>query len=1348
MFRWLNESLEIAAGTALEASAASSRQPRPATSEADVLRAVLHAVPAPERTRYRWDCRAEPSLVHAVFRRVRGTFFLSAAIQTLFEASCIGVAFTAREVMRWMIALSSATRSTGADASISQTAGDADGFAWLVLLSVLSTLCVVFYEQSIWRSRVTAHHIYQLLLEVLFDQVGKLESRAAAALLGPLQQLHSIDATKAWWLGPYMHAWWCAIVLLPVVSYLIHMLIGWPGLLAPALMVGIQLVQLAMSAVSAAYAAEQGRCADRRVHRIAEIVQSMRIVKFMSWEDAVERAVTHLRAVELRHMWHASAWRAAVQSTITSSSTIIVLGVFGAKYRAGITAFEPEDVLSSIILMNSLRATLFKLPLCLLYILGSVAAARRIEALATSESDQQQDYREALLPEDEAAGLAVRARHLRVFSGPEAVMGPVSFDVPAGKVTMVWGPTGSGKSLLLKAIAGEVQAHPWPSYHAAPSEPTAAAEGVGQVEPLSLRCVSPSLIAPVPQDSWIYTGTVRDNILMHVALDVTGAAHNNTPEDEMWYQAVLQACQLEADLAQLPHGDMTVVGERGVTVSGGQRQRIALARAMYSLNSGRSVLLLDDPLSALDAHVGQKVLHECLLGGLGDGTTRVIATSRTELLHHADHCIVLGAAGGICFEGTLPQLLASTLPALDSLQSALCASSPMRSISKTENLVAAASSVFPPCRDSQSAFHSGSPEVNVGNVAASAKWYTRHHGKHWLAALVGTFAVGRGLQVLSELTLVWWTTKAPMLGEAAPTVKQFFTTFVIFCGMSIAVGSLAVVPATAGSSRASARVHAGLMERLIRAPLRLFDITPTASLLINFGQRMAVSDETLPSHIMYSQGFLFLVIGSVVVATYGTRWVLLAYGLGFVAATAIMYRTFPAVRAIKALGDAYHEQPTNTLVEVLGGLSVIRGYQKLDNFTELHRQQARRLVVLRLAGVACHSWQNMRICLLCAVATIISMYAIVGVFVSHDGAMLYRGRISDTAHLYSSSRLDALAGSLVAIAVIPLLPAVLSTAVGLMLDLDRDLAIVDDLRRFTEELPQEDDVPISGPDHSSDESEYYSIRLEDVSVRYAPHLPQALRNVTIEIPAGVKVSVVGRTGSGKSSLGLALLGLVDVCPNDDGTVGTICVGKRDIRSFPSKRALRQCFAFIPQDPVLFAGTVRTNLDPYGLYADEELVAKISAVGLLASRLRDGGLDAVVAERGGNFSQGERQLLCLARSLLKPRCRVLVMDEATASVDAERDVFIQRIVRDSLRGYTVLSIAHRLHTIATSDFVLVLDGGRVAEFAPPRELLACLAGRDLASAAADGVPGLTRLAAMVLSLGPEEAGRIVVRTLAT
>jgi ABC-type multidrug transport system fused ATPase/permease subunit len=472
-----------------------------------------------------------------------------------------------------------------------------------------------------------------------------------------------------------------------------------------------------------------------------------------------------------------------------------------------------------------------------------------------------------------------------------------------------------------------------------------------------------------------------------------------------------------------------------------------------------------------------------------------------------------------------------------------------------------------------------------------------------------------------------------------------------------------------------------------------------------------------------------------------------------------MSRTFPAVRVVKALGEQHHAQPTNTLVEVLGGISVIRGYQQVDRFTDLHREQVRRLVALRLAGFACHGWQGMRICLLCAAATAVSMYAIVGVFVSRDGAMLYRGRISDSVHLYTSSRLDALAGTLVAIAAIPLLPVLVSFAVGLMLEVDKDLSIVDELRRFAEVLPQEDaaahDAASTGqpavpcPDESAGDGDArHSLRIElqNVSVRYAPHLPLALCNVTIDIPAGAKVSVVGRTGSGKSSLGLALLGLVDVCPNDDGTVGTIRVGGRDIRSFPSKRALRQCFAFIPQDPVLFAGTVRTNLDPYGLYADEELVAKISAVGLLASRLREGGLDAVVAERGGNFSQGERQLLCLARSLLKPRCRVLVMDEATASVDAERDVFIQRIVRDSLRGYTVLSIAHRLHTIATSDFVLVLDGGRVAEFAPPRELLACLAGREVASAAADGVPGLTRLAAMVLSLGPEEAGRIVAHAL--
>jgi ABC-type multidrug transport system fused ATPase/permease subunit len=1337
MLRWLNESLTKAGEAADNSSAAAN---------AATLKIVLGAVQPPEREPFTWNHADEPSLVKATFRRSRYSFFCGAMLQLGFEACNIGMAFTARNVMKWMINLSVASLgSTQTERAPAAVPSDAEGFAWLVLLSVLEYLSVTLYEHAMWQSRIGAHHLYQLLLEVLFDQVGQLEAGAAAEMLGPVKQLHDVHVAKASFLGPYISPIWTLPLMLPIISYLLYTLIAWPGLLALGLMLAVQAVQVAMSAVSARSAAEKGKCADRRIHRTAEAVQSMRTVKVMSWEDVVEHFIGEIRAQELEYLKPAVSWRAAVQSTIISAPTLIMFGVFGAAYASG-TPFQPADVMTSILLMTPLRGALLKLPLCLVNIREVVLAAHQIEKIARSGNDKLHEFRQPLRPGDIAQELAVCAENLTIFSGlhdDRVIAGPMSFTVPGGKVTVVCGPTGSGKSLLLKAIAGEVRADRRRSANAG-AEPTESIGGDTDAALFSFRCVSPSQIAVVAQDSWIFSASVRENIVL------------GQIQDEEMYQTVLRACQLESDLQQLPQGDLTVIGERGVTVSGGQRQRIALARAMYSLSRGRSVLLLDDPLSALDAHVGQKVLHDCILSCIGEGTTRVIATSRAELLHHADHCIVLDADGAIRYEGSVKRLLAAPSAAhLGDLQALLAgASAGARPCAepRTREEDFCASPLFCPMATTALLEPPMCTEEPI-SIAETIHWYVVRFGKGWLAAVLGVFTVCRGLQVLSELTLVWWTTKAPMMGYRTLTAEQYFHFFALFCVTAVVVSLLIGEVSSRGAARASASIHQWMLQKLLRVPLRTFDVTPTGSLLANFSERLYELDYYLPYRVTFFLTLLFNVLGTVAIGAVGTQWVLAVFGLAFLAAWMIIYRTFPAVRVVKTLGEQHSALPANTLVEMLAGIGTIRSYQQLGRFTELHRSQVRHIVSLRLAGLACHTWQTMRICLLSSIAAAGSLFAVAAVFVSNDGAMVLVQTALDGSRLYASARRQVLADALVAVATIPVIPYLTTILVNLLLDLDTNLASVEQMRRFAETLPQEDEQRSPGgtPNEPSEDAlidgvgeAQGTVELQNVSVRYAPHLPSVLRSVSIAVPAGAKVCVVGRTGSGKSSLGLALLGLIDVCPNDDGTMGAIRVGGVDLRCFPSKRALRRRLSILPQDPILFMGTVRTNLDPYGQHPEELLLRTLRTVGMMETRLAADGLDTVVAERGGNFSQGERQLLCLARLLLKPGCRVLVMDEATASVDRESDAAVQRIVRSTLVGCTVLTIAHRLHAVATADLVLVLDGGRVVEFGPPRALLACLAGRGPPEAHTPKT--LTQLAGMLLCLGQEEASRIVAQVM--
>ncbi|MEV4820399.1 ATP-binding cassette domain-containing protein [Micromonospora sp. NPDC049274] len=732
----------------------------------------------------------------------------------------------------------------------------------------------------------------------------------------------------------------------------------------------------------------------------------------------------------------------------------------------------------------------------------------------------------------------------------------------------------------------------------------------------------------LPQQPWIMEGSVTHNIRCF------------SPDDPDRYAAVVRATALEADLAAMPARDATVIGERGANLSGGQRQRIALARAAYE---DADVYLFDDPTSAVDEAVAGTIL-ENLFDGVLAGRTRIVATHRLDVARRADRVLVLDggrvvAAGPFAeVAARMPELLPA-VAAEATAQPDLDAGGPEETI---EEIVDDPAEV-----------------VRAGGVGTAT--YRRYLQLLVPGALVvvllGLAAGGQAVLGGSSFWLGHWTEHA---GQDTPFYAAVFA----------AIGLLALVLdrglfsfAFARGVTAGRNLHNSMLHRVFRAPLSFFDRNSSGRVLARFSGDMETIDLELPETTMDT---LRVVVGLVVplaALAFTSPLILLAAPLLLVVFLRWQRLTRASTVAASRLSKQANEPMLALLSEAIEGVTSIegratrvRGYQAAFG----SRAQAAHHADYTVNALSRHF--NLRLDMLGAV--VLLAYGMLIVTVSGIGAGLAGVGISLVYAL-----MEALAMSLMTVQ---------------MMDLSlASFERVDDYTRLPVESTDGRPAPAGWPTAGE-------VRFEGVTLRYAEGAPPALDGVSFDAPAGSKVGIVGRTGSGKSSLFTALLRIVQP---EHGRVLVDGVDTATLRLAD----LRAAVEVVPQDPVLLPGTVRDNLDPAGVYPDEEIIAVLTKVGLADRLLGAGGdgLDAVMSAGGGRLSAGERQLLCLARALLR-EVKLVLIDEATANLDAESDARIQRLLASDLVGATVLTIAHRRETLAGADRVVTMSSGRMVE----------------------------------------------------
>uniref|UniRef100_A0A8C7WMU6 ATP-binding cassette, sub-family C (CFTR/MRP), member 8 n=1 Tax=Oryzias sinensis TaxID=183150 RepID=A0A8C7WMU6_9TELE len=828
-----------------------------------------------------------------------------------------------------------------------------------------------------------------------------------------------------------------------------------------------------------------------------------------------------------------------------------------------------------------------------------------------------------------------------------------------GKLTMIVGQVGCGKSSLLLAALGEMQ----------------------RVSGTVTWNRGP--VAYASQKPWLLNATIVENVTFEM------------PMIKSRYNAVIEACSLQPDIDILPQGDQTEVGERGIILSGGQKQRISVARALYQQTN---VVFLDDPFSALDIHLSDHLMQDGILKMLREEKrTVVLVTHKLQYLPHADWIIAM-KDGTIQTEGTLKDIQKSEPELFEQWKTLMHRQDQEFQTTVTETMTdlerknlrrAMYSREAAKTEEDEEEKEEKKDDDNLSQVMrqrATIPWrscgaYLSSAGPLLLSLLLLSQLLKHSLMVAIDYWLAPAAVSSPncasaCLQDCSFSHAWYLSVFSVLCCLGIVL-CLATSVAVEWTGLAAAKeLHHGLLNKIILAPMRLFETTPLGSILNRFSTDTNTIDQHIPTTLECLSRSTLLCVSAMAVISYVTPVFLIA--LLPLAVTCYFIQKYfrVASRDLQQLEDSTQLPLLSHFSETVEGLPTIRALRYEPRFRHRLLQFTDANNIASLFLTAANRWLEVRMEYIGACVVLVAAVASI-----------------------SSSLYNQLSPGLVGLGLTYALMVsnYMNWMVRNLADMEVQLGAVKRINGLLrteaenyEGLLTVSQVPDGWPRHGE-------IKIQNLSVRYDASLKPVLKNVNVHVSPGQKVGICGRTGSGKSSFSLAFFRMVDMFE------GRIVIDNIDISKLPLQ-TLRSRLSIILQDPILFSGTIRFNLDPE-MKATDEMLWEALEIAQLKSVVKTlpGGLDAIVTEGGENFSQGQRQLFCLARAFVR-KSSILIMDEATASIDMATESILQKVVMTAFADRTVVTIAHRVHTILNADLVIVMKRGTILEYDTPQALL--------------------------------------------